>query len=292
MGSTQKMGTGMNVQRRLVALHHLDAPWKPAEVEQREGRILRQGNDNREVGIFRYVTEGSFDAYMWQALETKARFIAQVMTGESAVRRAEDIGGQELSFAEVKAIASGNPAVLTLAEAEAELQRLSVLKKHHADEQYLARRSLRELPETISRLSRRVADLEEDLATVTAQAEGPLTVGDRLFDREDLEPLGNRLKSLPEKVRETGRFPLGRFRGLKFGLIVHPQGGREVYLEGATTRETQLSRESQGPRAVMNALERLAGSYESQAKAAGQELAIAEAQRQGPPGETRYSLPP
>ena len=129
IGSTQKMGTGTNVQKRLVALHHLDAPWKPAEVEQREGRILRQGNENAEVSIYRYVTEGSFDAYMWQALETKARFIAQVMTGESAVRQAEDIGGQELSYAEVKAIASGNPAVLTLAEADAELQRLAVLKK-------------------------------------------------------------------------------------------------------------------------------------------------------------------
>src|SRR5262249_6869608 len=114
LGSTQKMGTGTNVQKRLVALHHLDAPWKPAEVEQREGRILRQGNENKEVAIYRYVTEGSFDAYMWQALETKARFISQVITGDNALRRAEDIGGQELSYAEVKAIASGNPAVLTL----------------------------------------------------------------------------------------------------------------------------------------------------------------------------------
>ena len=142
IGSTPKMGTGTNVQKRLVALHHLDAPWKPAEVEQREGRILRQGNGNEEVAIYRYVTEGSFDAYMWQALETKARFIAQVMTGDNAARRAEDIGGQELSYAEVKAIASGNPAVLTLAEADAELQRLAILKKNHADEQYLARRGL------------------------------------------------------------------------------------------------------------------------------------------------------
>jgi hypothetical protein len=112
IGSTQKMGVGTNVQKRLVALHHLDAPWKPAEVEQREGRILRQGNDNAEVGIYRYVTEGSFDAYMWQTLETKARFINQVMTGDCAVRTADDIGGQELSYAEVKAIASGNPSVL------------------------------------------------------------------------------------------------------------------------------------------------------------------------------------
>jgi SNF2 family DNA or RNA helicase len=86
LGSTQKMGTGTNVQKRLVALHHLDAPWKPAEVEQREGRILRQGNTNEEVSIYRYVTEGSFDAYMWQALETKARFISQVITGDSTVR--------------------------------------------------------------------------------------------------------------------------------------------------------------------------------------------------------------
>ena len=129
IGSTQKMGTGTNVQKRLVALHHLDAPWKPAEVEQREGRILRQGNENEEVAIYRYVTEGSFDAYMWQALETKARFIGQVITGDNAARRAEDIGGQELSYAEVKAIASGNPAVLTLAEADAELQRLTCSRR-------------------------------------------------------------------------------------------------------------------------------------------------------------------
>jgi hypothetical protein len=141
------MGTGTNVQQRLVALHHLDAPWKPAEVEQREGRILRQGNRNAEVAVYRYVTQGSFDSYMWQALETKAKFIAQVMTGDSTVRRAEDIGGQELSYAEVKAIASGNPAVLTLAEADAELQRLAVLKKQHTDEQYLARVKQRDLPE-------------------------------------------------------------------------------------------------------------------------------------------------
>src|SRR5438270_1744212 len=163
IGSTQKMGTGTNVQKRLVALHHLDAPWKPAEVEQREGRILRQGNQNEQVAIYRYVTEGSFDAYMWQALETKARFIAQVITGESAVRRAEDIGGQELSYAEVKAIASGNPAVLTLAEADAEIQRLTVLKKHHADEQFLARRRLRELPAAIERMTHRLAGLAADL---------------------------------------------------------------------------------------------------------------------------------
>ena len=177
IGSTQKMGTGTNVQKRLVALHHLDAPWKPAEVEQRDGRILRQGNENEEVAIYRYVTEGSFDAYMWQALETKARFIGQVITGDNAARRAEDIGGQELSYAEVKAIASGNPAVLTLAEADAELQRLTLLKKNHLDEQYVARRSVRDLPGTIASLSERLSKLTADEATATAHADDPITIG-------------------------------------------------------------------------------------------------------------------
>src|SRR5207245_7256085 len=168
LGSKQKMGTGTNVQKRLVALHHLDAPWKPAEVEQRDGRILRQNNMNETVSIYRYVTQGSFDAYLWQALETKARFIAQVLTGDSSVRRAEDIGAQELSYAEVKAIASGNPAVLTLAEADAELQRLTLLKRNHRDEQYVARRSVRDLPGIIAGLSERLSNLSTDQATATA----------------------------------------------------------------------------------------------------------------------------
>src|SRR6202044_2932034 len=176
IGSTQKMGTGTNVQKRLVALHHLDAPWKPAEVEQRDGRILRQGNENEEVAVYRYVTEGSFDAYMWQALETKARFISQVITGDNAARRAEDIGGQELSYAEVKAIASGNPAVLTLAESDAALQRLSILKKNHADEQYVARRSVRDLPGTIAGLSKRLSNLTADQATAAAHTGNPITI--------------------------------------------------------------------------------------------------------------------
>ena len=176
IGSTQKMGTGTNVQKRLVALHHLDAPWKPAEVEQREGRILRQGNTNEQVAIYRYVTEGSFDAYMWQALETKARFISQVITGNNALRRAEDIGSQELSYAEVKAIASGNPAVLTLAEADAELQRLTLLKKNHLDEQYVARQNVRNLPGSIAKLSERLSNLTADQATAATHAPELITL--------------------------------------------------------------------------------------------------------------------
>ncbi len=279
IGSTQKMGTGTNVQKRLVALHHLDAPWKPAEVEQREGRILRQGNDNPIVAIYRYVTEGSFDAYMWQALETKARFISQVMTGDNAARRAEDIGGQELSYAEVKAIASGNPAVLTLAEADAELQRLAILAKNHSDEQYLARRALRELPDTIARLDKRQADLSADRATLVAHERDPVTIGNRACNGSDsLDILGAKLDALPDKARDFTRFPIGSYRGLGFGLALHQSGAAEVFLEGAVTRHGLLSRDHRGPRAVMNALERLADGYQGQSDATRQDLEIARTQ--------------
>src|SRR4029450_1374003 len=185
LGSTQKMGTGTNVQTRLVALHHLDAPWKPAEVEQRDGRILRQHNMHEEVSIYRYVTQGSFDAYLWQALETKARFIAQVLTGDSTVRQAEDIGAQELSYAEGKAIAAGHPPGRTLAEADGVLHRLQVLQKHHADEQYLARRQLRALPAEITRLEQRLAALAQDSATAAAHAADLVTIGTRPYPRPE-----------------------------------------------------------------------------------------------------------
>jgi N12 class adenine-specific DNA methylase len=279
IGSTQKMGTGTNVQKRLVALHHLDAPWKPAEVEQREGRILRQGNENQDVAIYRYVTTGSFDSYMWQALETKARFIGQVISGDNALRRAEDIGGQELSYAEVKAIASGNPAVLTLAEADAELQRLTLLKKNHLDEQYVARRSVRDLPGIISSLSERLSNLMADQATATAHASDQITIGNRACSRDDEQAsLAGKLDTLPRHIRETTRIPLGIYRGLRFGLVLHPQFPPDLYLQGTMTRQSGLSREHQGPRAIINAAERLAGAYGSECGRVRQDLSIAEAQ--------------
>jgi hypothetical protein len=278
IGSTQKMGSGTNVQKRLVALHHLDAPWKPAEVEQREGRILRPGNENAEVAIYRYVTTGSFDSFMWQALETKARFISQVITAENTARRAEDIGGQELSYAEVTAIASGNPAVLTLAKADAELQRLTLLKKNHLDEQYVARRSLRDLPGTIASLSQRLSNLMAD-QTVTAHAGDPIVVGKRRLAREDVgAALAAQLDAMPTNIREKTRIPLGTYQGLRFGTVLNPQWSPEVYLEGATTRIETLSRDHHGPRAVLNALDRLAGAYGSECVRVKQVLVIAEFQ--------------
>lgn len=279
IGSTQKMGTGTNVQQRLVALHHLDAPWKPAEVEQREGRILRQGNTNEEVAVYRYVTEGSFDAYMWQALETKARFIGQVITGDNATRRAEDVGGQELSYAEVKAIASGNPAVLTLAEADAELQRLALLKKNHVDEQYVARRNVKDLPEKIVRLNKRLSDLSADQSTVTAHARDSVTINTREYARDEaVAALGAQLDKLPREVREEQRVALGSYRGLRFGLVLHRDFPPDAYIEGETIRYDRLLRASHGPRAVFNALERLCSAYGTEIAGVKQDLSIAQSQ--------------
>lgn len=279
LGSTQKMGTGTNVQKRLIALHHLDAPWKPAEVEQRDGRILRQGNQNPEVAIYRYVTQGSFDAYMWQALETKARFISQVMTGDVNQRSAEDIGGQELSYAEVKAIASGNPAVLTLAETDAELQRLNILRKNHTDEQFMARRKIRELPPTIERLTDRLEQLTADQTTLSSGAypefeiDGQSLIRDNVTDR-----LAERLARIPERVSQAREFAIGKHRGVEFGIAVTAFGSRDVYLKGAGCRSESVSRDHAGPRAILNAVARIVNSFDSRMDETRRDLALAEQQ--------------
>jgi N12 class adenine-specific DNA methylase len=183
IGSTEKMGAGTNVQRRLAALHHLDAPWRPRDIEQREGRILRQGNLNAEVKIFRYVTEGSFDAYMWQTLETKARFIQQVMNGQTSVRCAEDLDGGALTYAEIKAIASGNPAVMEKVKVDAEIRKLDQLRAAHMNQQYTIRQHLRSLPSEIKEHREKIERLSADIATRDANNDGEFSmiVGNRHY---------------------------------------------------------------------------------------------------------------
>ena len=185
-GSTQKMGSGTNVQERLIALHHLDAPWRPADVEQREGRILRQGNKNAVVSVFRYVTEGSFDAYMWQTLETKAKFIAQVMSGDMTIRHLEDLDSAALTYAEVKAIASGNPLVIEKAQVDAELMRLTRLRSAHAEEQYRIRSNLRRSIEDAEMFTNRLTNLRQD--TTSRQD----TSGDKFIIELDGQETNNR----------------------------------------------------------------------------------------------------
>jgi len=163
LGSTDKLGVGTNIQDRCVALHHVDAPWRPADVEQREGRGLRPGNHNRRVGVIRYVTEGSFDSYMWQALERKARFIAQILTGRLTARVVEDIEGAALSYAEVKALATGQPLLLEAASVAAEIARLRNLATGHT-------RAQRRLQDERNRLLREADAAEEQALAVDAVA--------------------------------------------------------------------------------------------------------------------------
>jgi hypothetical protein len=164
------MGAGTNVQKRLIALHHLDAPWRPRDIEQREGRILRQGNENASVHVHRYVTEGSFDAYM-QTLETKARFINQVMNGSVTVRQAEDLEGGALTYAEIKAIASGNPAVMEKVKVDTEIRKLDQLRSSHINQQHNIRWQVKSLPEQIERDRKYHAGVSADIAICDAHAD-------------------------------------------------------------------------------------------------------------------------
>ena len=164
LGSTAKLGTGVNVQQRLVALHHVDQPWKPAELEQREGRILRQGNLYPEVFVFHYVTERSFDGYMLQTLEAKARFISQIMAGEVTARTAEDVGDMVLTVAQVKAVASGNPAVQRRIETEVKLVKLDRLRAAFYQQRAVLRADIEELPQRIAAQTALIAGHERALA--------------------------------------------------------------------------------------------------------------------------------
>lgn len=131
LGSTSKMGAGTNVQDRLIALHHLDVPWRPADIEQQEGRILRQGNKNKKVKIFRYITENTFDAYSWQLIENKQKFIGQIMTSKSPVRSCQDVDEAALSYAEVKALATGNPKIKEKMDLDVQVTKLKMLKANY-----------------------------------------------------------------------------------------------------------------------------------------------------------------
>lgn len=170
MGSTGKMGTGTNVQERLVAGHDLDCPWRPSDLEQRAGRVIRQGNTNDDVYMYRYVTEGTFDAYMYQLVENKQRFISQIYTSKPVARQAADVDEIVMSFAEIKALASGNPLIKERVELEADIQRLQLLQSRHENAQHrLNRRITKELPEAIAREEVKIRDLEKDCALVESQ---------------------------------------------------------------------------------------------------------------------------
>ena len=164
LGSTAKMGAGTNVQDRLIALHHLDVGWKPSDLEQREGRIIRQGNHNKKVKIFRYVTESTFDSYMWQLIENKQKFISQIMTSKAPVRSCEDVDEAALSYAEVKALATGNPAVKEKMSLDVEVAKLKLLKANHLNNVYRMEADIsRNLPQKIAKLTEIIEGYREDI---------------------------------------------------------------------------------------------------------------------------------
>jgi N12 class adenine-specific DNA methylase len=257
LGSTEKMGAGTNVQRRLIALHHLDAPWRPRDIEQREGRILRQGNQNPEVQIFRYVTEGSFDAYMWQTLETKARFIHQVMRGETSVRSAEDLENCALTYAEIKAIASGNPAVVEKIKIDTEIRKLDQLRSVYLNQQRRITWEIRDLPRQIREARDYAETVAVDLATRNENESDQfaMQVGNRLFAGKGArEEAANALvgavlswrddQTMQPRASFRGFEILSRGRGSALGLITEDERLPEVFVRGKGLYSANLSASS------------------------------------------------
>jgi hypothetical protein len=266
IGSTEKMGAGTNVQQRLAALHHLDAPWRPRDIEQREGRILRQGNLNGEVRIFRYVTEGSFDAYMWQTLETKARFIQQVMNGHTSVRSAEDLDGGALTYAEIKAIASGNPAVMEKVKIDTEVRKLDQLRAAHLNQQHNIRLQIHSLPSEIKERQERIARLSADISARDSHAgeEFSMQVGDVMYSgkgarEEGAAALTQAILSWREDLtlQVRGLFRgfeiLGRGRGATLLIGSDEERLPELFIRGAGIYKAQLNAEN--PLGTMQSIE-------------------------------------
>ena len=197
MGSTPKLGAGTNIQDRLIALHHLDCPWKPSDLEQQEGRILRQGNQNDKVKIFRYVTENTFDAYMWQILENKQKFISQIMTSKSPVRACEDVDDTALSYAEIKALATGNPYIKEKMDLDVQVSKLKLLKANHTSQIYRLESDIaKNFPVQISALKERIAGMQVDSQVVKSvdlqdNDTFAMTVGNVLY--EDKKEAGEAL---------------------------------------------------------------------------------------------------
>ena len=240
MGSTFKMGAGMNVQDRLVALHDLDCPWRPGDLEQRGGRIIRQGNRNKEVHIYRYVTEGTFDAYLWQTIENKQRFISQIMTSKSPVRSCEDIDETALSYAEIKALCAGDERIKEKMDLDVDVARLRLMRANHQSQQYkLEDNLLRYFPEQIEAAKNAIAGLETDMQTVAAHPHptdgfaGMEVKGDLLTDKDNA---GAALLEAFKEVKDSEPVPVGSYRGFQTALTAEG-----FYMDCILTLKGQMS---------------------------------------------------
>ena len=223
LGSTQKMGAGTNVQDRLIALHHLDVPWRPSDIEQQEGRILRQGNLNPKVKIFRYVTEGTFDSYSWQLIENKQKFIGQIMTSKSPVRSCEDVDEAALTYAEVKALATGNPYIKEKMDLDIQVSKLKLMKANHTSQKYRLEDNIaKHYPQQITILKERISGMQADIQAAKAnlpvdKEQFSMKVGDKLYT--DKKEAGTALVEMCKEIK-TVNAPavIGEYAGFKMAV--------------------------------------------------------------------------
>ncbi|HFH7941800.1 TPA: helicase-related protein [Streptococcus agalactiae] len=218
LGSTQKMGAGTNVQNKLIALHDLDVPWRPADLEQRAGRIVRQGNENKEVSIYRYVTENTFDAYLWQTIENKQKFISQIMTSKTPVRVAEDVDESSLNYAEIKALATGDPKIKEKMDLDNEVTKLKMLEANYKSNRYrLEDKVAKNYPEEIARTEKLIEAVKKDISEVEPKAEGEekfasITIGgEKILDKK---LAGEKLLEAISKVKINESKVIGKYRNM------------------------------------------------------------------------------
>ena len=251
MGSTFKMGAGMNVQDRLVALHDLDCPWRPGDLEQRSGRIIRQGNRNKEVHIYRYVTESTFDAYLWQTVENKQKFISQIMTSKSPVRSCEDIDEAALSYAEIKALCAGDERIREKMDLDVDVARLRLMKANHQSQQYrLEDNILRHFPAQIEENKGFLSGFEEDMKTLEAHPHpkdgfaGMEVKGDFLTDKDNA---GAAILEAFKDAKGLEPVPIGSYRGFAMSLTVENFGKDFILtLKGRMSHRVELGKDARG----------------------------------------------
>lgn len=270
LGSTAKMGAGTNVQDKLIALHDLDCPWRPSDLQQRLGRIVRQGNENEEVEIYRYVTEGTFDAYLYQLVENKQKFIAQIMTSKAPVRVADDVDETALSYSEIKALATGNPLIIEKCNLDMEVARLNMLKASHLNQVYaLEELVYRKYPEEITRLTERIAGYGQDVALAAAHPKaqegfcGMEVDGRHYTEKEDA---GKAIIDVCTRMTGSDAVLLGQYRG--FSMVLAYDGRSNEYritLKGTLSHTVTLGADVFGNITRLdNALENLAGSLQAE----------------------------
>ena len=251
MGSTFKMGAGMNVQDRLVALHDLDCPWRPGDLEQRSGRIIRQGNRNKEVHIYRYVTESTFDAYLWQTVENKQKFISQIMTSKSPVRSCEDIDEAALSYAEIKALCAGDERIREKMDLDVDVARLRLMKANHQSQQYrLEDNILRHFPAQIEENKGFLSGFEMDMKTLEAHPHpkdgfaGMEVKGDFLADKDNA---GAAILEAFKDAKGLEPVPIGSYRGFSMSLTVENFGKDFILtLKGRMSHRVELGKDARG----------------------------------------------